>query len=39
VKGFYSEVALSAKNAGISISVVTIKGEGCKMDVLGQLAE
>jgi hypothetical protein len=38
-KSFYGELALEAKNSGIAISVVTIKGEGCRMDVLGQLSE
>jgi Mg-chelatase subunit ChlD len=36
---FYNGLAVSAKEKGIAISVVTIKGEGCRMDVLGQLAE
>lgn len=38
-KEFYGQVAVEAKNSGIAISVVTIKGEGCRMDVLGQLSE
>ena len=36
---FYEQLAQDAKTHGISISVVTIKGEGCRMDVLGMLSE
>ena len=38
-QAFYGELALEAKNSGIAISVVTIKGEGCRMDILAQLSE
>lgn len=33
--GFYNRVCDFAKEKGIVINVITIKGEGCKMDVLG----
>ncbi len=38
-EGFYNELSILAEQKGIAISVVTIKGEGCRMDVLGKLAE
>lgn len=36
---FYEEIANLAKSFGIAISVVTIKGEACKMEVLNKLAD
>ena len=36
---FYENVGLIAKEKGIVISVITIKGEGCKMEYLGKLAD
>lgn len=36
---FYDKITQFAKEKGIVISVITIKGEGCKMDVLGKLAD
>ena len=36
---FYNELSEFAKQNGISVSIVTIKGEGCKMEILGKLAE
>jgi Mg-chelatase subunit ChlD len=38
-EAFYQEVAAVAKLNGVSISVVTIKGEGCKLEILSSLAE
>lgn len=38
-EAFYQEVANLAKENGVSISVVSIKGEGCKLDILSNLAE
>lgn len=38
-KSFYAGLALEAKDSGISISVVTIKGMVCGMSVLSMLAE
>jgi hypothetical protein len=32
-------VSALAKENGIAISVITIKGEGCKIEILGKLAE
>lgn len=32
--GFYADLATFAVENGITISVVTIKGEGCKMETL-----
>jgi hypothetical protein len=28
-----------AKTLGVTISIVTLKGEGCRMDILSKLAE
>jgi len=36
---FYTSLANLAKENGVSISVITIKGEGCKLDVIGKLAD
>lgn len=36
---FYADVSKIAKDNDIIISVITIKGEGCKVEILGQLAE
>ncbi|KRX07681.1 hypothetical protein PPERSA_11230 [Pseudocohnilembus persalinus] len=38
-KQFYQILSEKAKNLGIVISVITIKGEGCKVEILGKLAE
>jgi hypothetical protein len=38
-KAFYAQLALEAKASGVAISVVTIKGVTCGMEVLGQLVE
>jgi Mg-chelatase subunit ChlD len=38
-KKFYEDLGTFAQECGVVISVVTIKGEGCKIDILGQLAE
>lgn len=36
---FYEELAEVAKSRNISVNIMTIKGEGCKMEVIGKLAE
>jgi Mg-chelatase subunit ChlD len=36
---FYNEIGAFAKERGVAISVITIKGEGCRMDILQTLAE
>ena len=36
---FYNEVGEYAKSKGISISVLSIKGEGCKLEILGKVAD
>jgi len=36
---FYTRVGNFAKDHGISVSVISIKGEGCKLGVLGKLAD
>jgi len=36
---FYTRVGNFAKEHGVSISVISIKGEGCKLDVIGRLAD
>jgi len=36
---FYERVGNFAKEQGVSISVISIKGEGCKLDVIGRLAD
>ncbi|CAK61233.1 unnamed protein product (macronuclear) [Paramecium tetraurelia] len=38
-KRFYQELGKMAAEKGIIISLVTIKGEGCKIDTLGELVE
>lgn len=35
----YDELAELAKNRNISVNIMTIKGEGCKMEIIGKLAE
>ena len=35
----YDELAELAKSRNISVNIMTIKGEGCKMEVIGKLAE
>ena len=37
-KDFYEEIATIAKEKSLLISVITIKGEGCKMEILGKLS-
>jgi len=36
---FFTSLANLAKQSGISISVISIKGEGCKLDIIGKLAD
>ncbi len=36
---FYEDMGVYAKERGIMINVITIKGEGCKVEKLGQLAD
>ena len=36
---FYEEIANEAKERGILISVITIKGEGCKIETLAKVTE
>jgi hypothetical protein len=36
---FYHNIGLIAKERGIVMSVITIKGEGCKMEFLGKIAD
>lgn len=38
-KKLYEELAQLAKERNLSVSIMTIKGEGCKMEVIGRLAE
>ncbi|CAD8201363.1 unnamed protein product [Paramecium octaurelia] len=38
-KQFYEDLGVFASQCGVVISVVTIKGEGCKVDILGALSE
>lgn len=35
----YEELAELAKSRNISVNIMTIKGEGCKMEIIGKLAE
>jgi len=39
VSQFYESLAYKAQEKGIIISVITMKGEGCKMEILGKLAQ
>mmetsp|Transcript_11619 Transcript_11619/g.13388 ORF Transcript_11619/g.13388 Transcript_11619/m.13388 type:complete len:764 (+) Transcript_11619:18-2309(+) len=36
---FYEDMGIYAKERGIMVNVITIKGEGCKMEKLGQIAD
>jgi hypothetical protein len=36
---FYEQLGQIAKERNITVNVITIKGEGCKMEVIGKLAE
>jgi hypothetical protein len=36
---FYRDVGNYAKDRGVSVSVITVKGEECKIKVLGLIAE
>jgi len=36
---FYTRIGNFAKERGISVSVISIKGEGCKLGVMGKLAD
>lgn len=38
-KAFYQQLEDLAKEKSVQINVVSIKGEGCKLDVIGKLAE
>lgn len=38
-KKFYAELGLQAKSKNITVNIITIKGEGCKIEAVGQLAE
>jgi hypothetical protein len=35
----YEELAEVAKTRNLSVNIMTIKGEGCKMEVIGKIAE
>lgn len=37
-KQFYTQLALKAKSKNIVVNIVTIKGEGCKLEALSTLA-
>lgn len=36
---FYEQIARTAKNRGVSVSVITMEGEDCKMENLGTTAD
>ena len=36
---FYDDISTTAKENGVVLSVISIKGEGCKVDILGNLVE
>lgn len=36
---FYEDMGIYAKERGIMVNIITIKGEGCKMEKLGQIAD
>ena len=36
---FYNDISTTAKDNGVVLSVISIKGEGCKVDILGNLVE
>ena len=36
---FYGELAEAAKAKNIAVNIMTIKGEGCKMEIIGKVAE
>lgn len=38
-KEFYAQLGQKAKNKNITVNIITIKGEGCKLEAIGQLAE
>ena len=38
-KQFYIELGEWAKSKNITVNIITIKGEGCKMEAIGKLAE
>lgn len=38
-KNFYSQLSALAKEKGIQISIITIKGEECKLVTLNQIVE
>ena len=38
-KLFYTELAEKAKNSNIAVNIVSIKGEGCKLEALSVLAK
>ena len=35
----YDELGELAKNRNITVNIMTIKGEGCKLEVIGKLAD
>jgi Mg-chelatase subunit ChlD len=37
-KKFYADLGERAKAKNISVNIITIKGEGCKVEAIGQLA-
>jgi len=36
---FFTQTAQFAKDQGIAVSIVTIKGEGCKIEVLNKIVD
>lgn len=36
---FYEELASEANKKNLCVNIMTIKGEGCKMEIIGKLAE
>lgn len=36
---FYENISNTAKENGVVLSLISIKGEGCKVDILGNLVE
>ena len=36
---FYENISSTAKENGVVLSLISIKGEGCKVDILGNLVE
>jgi hypothetical protein len=38
-KQFYESLGQAAKERNIAVNIMTIKGEGCKMEIIGRLPE